>query len=175
MVKILDQKAFYSQAVSFLEALFQKINETSLDISSYELDHLCFRVGTAEEYREYSAFLLSIGTALIESEIGGRKIITFKLSAPIIFKDREVDVLELPAPKAHHGYVSGFEHAEFVITESFCEFQKQYSEIEFDLSGSKKGLNPDIRLKFSPNMSIKFHHNSLEDVIELEKHLDNLG
>jgi len=41
--------------------------------------------------------------------------------------------------------------------------------VQFDFSAANKKTNPEIRLKLGDGINVKFHHQSLEDVILMEK------
>lgn len=132
-------------------------------------DHICFRTESESEYTELKKKLLKIGNMLVASEVGGREIATFKLFKSIECKDWSVSVIELAAPKVNSFYESGFEHAEFVISQSFKDFMDSYSTYEWDISAIDKAHNPEIRIRLQEGLSVKFHHQSLEKVIELEQ------
>jgi predicted metalloenzyme YecM len=72
-----------------------------IDVSPYELDHVCYRVETEEEYRKSYQYLTERGILLVEQPIGGRLIATFKLHKPIAIPEfsKSVSVIELPLPK----------------------------------------------------------------------------
>jgi predicted metalloenzyme YecM len=156
-------------ANSFLNSLFDEIEALSLNIEMEYIDHLCYRVKTDSEYTLYKKEFSESGKLLIESVVGGRLISSFKLNSPIKFKDYKIDVIELPAPKVAKAYTTGFEHAEFVIMKSFEEVINTHPSICFDTSGINKKHNPELRLKLNSGKSIKFHHDSLENIILLEK------
>lgn len=159
------------------------LHPSGVDVSKYELDHMCFRVATTEEYNDFMEKLATFGVLLSEVKIGGRKVATFKLNNPHKWKGnsfyatsqfvlgREIPCVELPQPKEKSPYPRGLEHVEFVIDKSFDDFMASYPSLTFDLSGSKKHSNPDIQLKFKGerNVSVKFHHSPLEEVIKREK------
>lgn len=149
----------------FLLEIFRNLKMDSVDISRCTLDHLCYRVETYERYSLLKTQLLEAGTLLTESEIGGRPIASFKLSQPIVFKNRAIDVIELPAPKKGSFYLEGYEHVEFVIDVDFETFIKKYPQVEFDKRAIKKPVNPEIIIKYG-ELSVKFHHQTLEYVIE---------
>lgn len=155
----------------FMKGLSDALKNSSLELESNLLDHVCYRVESEGEYRDYKKSLANIGDLLVESEVGGRLIATYKLHQPLTYGERKVDVVELPQPKPSSSYSKGFEHAEFVIGESFKTFEQRYPALEFDWSGSTKEFNPELRLKFSRNLSVKFHHQSLEGVIYEEMRL----
>lgn len=153
----------------FLEKIFNNLENDRIDVSDYELDHICYRVESLERYEFVKKELLKIGDLLLENEVSGRNIAKIKLQKPIVFKSKKIDVVELPQPKEGYEFEEGFEHVEFVISESFEEFMKKYSNIEFKTDGMQKEINADISMQYE-DCSIKFHHHTLEYVVKsLEK------
>ena len=132
------------------------------------MDHICYRVASKKRYEELKATLLQEYELLAESMIKGRPICTFKMSQGFEYYDRLVDVLELPSPKEGKPYEEGYEHVEFVLDEDFTSFMNRYPHITFDQSGMGKPLNADIRVQLG-KFAVKFHLQSLERVIEIEK------
>lgn len=157
------------EAISFIKEIDAELADLNIDLESSFIDHLCFRVETVEDYLTYKQKFSCVGKLLIESVIGGRNIANFKLFKPIQCNGKVISVIELPAPKANSSYKTGFEHAEFVISKSFQEIQNSYKNINFDTRGLEKKHNPELKLKLKNNISIKFHHKSLENLIEAEK------
>lgn len=151
----------------FLDKLFHLIDEAGMDVNSYMLDHLCYRVGSPAEYETKKHELLEHGKLLVESMVNGRMISTYKLHKPIIFEGREIDVLELPAPKPGKSYESGLEHVEFVAHHPLKDIVKKYSDLEFETFGIDKEVNADVTLKLG-EYCIRFHNQTLEEVIEKE-------
>lgn len=135
----------------------------------WEVDHACFRTQTLSEYEELKVVFSISFNLLIESMIGGRPISTYKLSQPMKVNDLFVDLIELPAPKPGKIYPKGYEHLEVVIDISFEELMTKYPSLEWNTSGMKKGLNPELQASFG-TFNIKFHHHSLEHIINVEKH-----
>ena len=165
----MNHQEFFDRAYLFLDELNKELNLLSINMLGLNLDHLCYRVATETRYSEMKLFLTGVGDLLVESEVGGRPIATFKFNTPIIYKNLRIPLIELPAPKNNSKYSEGFEHVEAVISQSFAEFMRQHSQLQFDLSAANKKINPEIRIKLPNNISIKFHHQSLEDVITFEK------
>ena len=163
-----------NQAIPFLEKITKKINETGININSLEIDHLCYRTSSEQNYLEVKSYFQQQGELLIESEVNGRLIATYKLKKPIHFKEWIIDLIEVPAPKANKRTLEGFEHIEIVIEESFSMFMNQYSDLEFVTKGMDKNLNPEIEIEFM-DCAVKFHHKSLEQVIHIEKNLKVLN
>jgi predicted adenylyl cyclase CyaB len=160
------------EATKFLTSLFFNLESTSVNVEKMELDHLCYRVSSEKDYAEYKQLFSQIGELLIESQVGGRPIATYKLNHPITWNNNRIQVIELPSPKISNKYSTGFEHAEFVMKDSFDEFMKCHPSLVFDLTAMAKDINPDIRLGFKSGESVKFHHQTLAQVIEYEKSID---
>lgn len=157
--------------VLFLDKLFSLIEKTGMNVDKYYLDHICYRVGSESEYLEKRAELNLHGDMLIESMVNGRLIATYKLHSPIFYKGRKIDVLELPAPKPGHSYASGLEHVEFVAKESLQSIVDAYPSCSFETQGINKEINADITLRLG-EYCIRFHNQTLEDVIAQEKLLE---
>lgn len=148
----------------FLDKVFSSLTEDGISVEAFELDHICYRVETAERYEEVKAALLAAGVLLTEKPIGGRPIATIKLHEPIVYHDRVIACVELPMPKDGSPYVEGYEHVEFVIDEPLRRFTKRYPTLKFDLKGVNKRINADVRLRYE-DFSVKFHEYPLEYVI----------
>jgi len=118
-------------ATLFLKKVFAALKKDNINVSEYELDHICYRVDMVERYNELKQEILNYGSLLSESQIGGRAISTFKLNEPIIFENREIRCIELPSPKEGSFYPEGYEHVEFVIALEFEKFISLYSHISF--------------------------------------------
>ncbi|EQC42212.1 hypothetical protein SDRG_01050 [Saprolegnia diclina VS20] len=108
----------------------------------WTLDHVCYRCEEEAEYTHLARTVLpTMATLLVESEVGGRPIATFKLHAAIpLAGGRSVDVLEVPMPKRGSFYKRGLEHAEIVVPYDLVQFIKAQKNdaIVWDL----KGLQP---------------------------------
>lgn len=162
------EKQYYNEASLFLEKLFFEIREHSIDYSKWDIDHLCFRTETLNQYEKIKKHFSLFSTLLIESPVNGRPIATYKLHSPWIFGDNFIDLVEIPAPKPNKITKSGFEHIEIVMPQSFAEIQKQYSSLSFEPNNNPKKFNPELVANLK-NGDIKFHHQSLELVINIEK------
>lgn len=151
----------------FLTSLISEAAELSIPTQNLTCDHLCFRVATAAEYSNYKIELLKHGTLLTEALVNGRPICTFKLDTPFCTDSHTVRLLELPFPKSGIPYVTGFEHAEFLINECFEQFTTKHPHVSFQKSGNPI-LNPELCLKLK-HKQIKFHHHPLDRIIEIEE------
>lgn len=154
----------------FLDKLMLHLEREKIDVTDYELDHLCFRCLSQSQYELKKTELGQVADLLIEAPVMGRLISTFKLHSPITYKNRKIFLIELPAPKPNSAHPEGLEHAEFVIKDSFKAFQERYPHLTFNTKGTKKVFNPELEIEFS-DCAVKFHHLSLEQVILCEKDL----
>lgn len=155
------------QAQEFLELIFKRLAEAKVDIDGLEIDHLCYRTSSLSNYAESKEVFSKLGELLIESEVNGRDIATYKLFKPIIFKEYKISLIEVPAPKMGAQTIEGFEHIEVVTSESFDEIMENYPQLNFETKALSKKINPELVIKFG-DCSLKFHHQSLEDVIKQE-------
>jgi len=153
---------------NFVTRVIEALKTDGIDVSKLELDHICYRVKTQSEYEHYQKELAQLGTLLTEEPIGGRLISTYKLETPIQVGDREIHLVELPAPHEKKPYPTGLQHAEFVIGSSFEDFMGQYPGKWFDILKVSKPINPDIKKQYI-GFAVKFHQNSLEYVIKYEQ------
>lgn len=158
---------YYQDAVNFLEALISEAKSMGVEFPDHCIDHLCYRCSSQEIYQETKEEIQKYSTLLVESLIGGRNIATYKLHKPIVFENQSVDLIEVPSPKDGSPYEDGFEHFEVVIQESFQDFMQSHSDLNFSTKAMSKPINPDIKIRLNSG-SIKFHHQSLEKVIEME-------
>jgi uncharacterized protein len=149
-------------------------------LSTKEIDHICFRCSSNEEYIDITSRITSehIGILLVEGIIGGRPISTVLLSKPYIYENWSIPCIEITSPKAGKVHQSGLEHIEVVIgdkedgflhsKEKLLKFTEQYPLIEFDLKAIDKEVNADVSLALEGVGSIKFHVKSLRDVCNYE-------
>jgi predicted metalloenzyme YecM len=153
---------------TFLEQIFTMFDELDMVVKIEEVDHLCYRVKTQADYQAKKTEFNEIGELLIESLVNGRNICTYKLHNPIVFKDKTIRLIELPAPKNSHSYNNGLEHLEFVTKEPLQKIVDRHPHLMFETFGINKKINADITLKLG-DYCIRFHNQSLDDVIKLEK------
>lgn len=145
-----------------------------------EIDHLCFRCKSNDEYIDIRSRLTSnqIGLLLVEDLIGGRPISTILLSKPYVYETWEIPCIEVTCPKPGKVHQAGLEHAEVTIggpedgflhsKEKLLQFVAQHPSIDFDLKAIDKVINADVSVNLGTNGSIKFHVRSLRDVCNYE-------
>lgn len=176
---------------NFLTDITTTLQSTcNLDVSKLQADHVCWRTETDSEYTNLVKALLADPkhfTLLIESEIGGRPIATFKLVESISCDHHQIGVVEIPSPKVGSPYPKGLEHVEFVIGDGTTsspwnndthqrvlnEFRNRYPNVAWNTKAMAKEVNPDISVPLKTAThgvcSAKFHLVPLDDVIAAEK------
>lgn len=154
--------------VPMLDVIFARLDELRLP-TDLVCDHVCYRVATHSRYEELREALEADGTLESQAMIAGRPIATFQLHTPIAYKGRQIEALELPAPKPGSDYKEGWEHAEFVVLQPLPEFIAQYPQLTFDTRAIGKPLNPEIGIRLTADYQAKFHNKTLLEVIRLEK------
>lgn len=172
----MNYEQFVSLAQNFLSRCFIELKNKSFVLENHwHIDHLCFRTESNESYERFKLEFSRFSTLLIESEVNGRLISTFKLSTPLSYEGFDIDLLELPAPKKGKIVKEGFEHFEVVSDLSFEELKARFKNIPIDESGTKKLFNKELEFCFN-DFAVKFHHQSLESVINLENNhlIDNI-
>lgn len=133
-----------------------------------QLDHICYRTETDEQYQAKKQQLQNVAKLLGEVTVSGRLISTFKLHEPLRWHGTRIDAIELPAPKVTSPYPEGLEHAEFVIFDDLETFMAKYSHLEFDTKSAGRMPNPEIGLKLG-RYGVKFHLLALSHVVFLEQ------
>ena len=155
------------------------VEKVPIDLTKYELDHICYRCSTKESYIDILKALAKYGDTLVEGMIGNRPISIIKLFEPIKCQEGfTISCIEIPAPKQGSPYAEGLEHAEFVIGTDIDDAHdntllkkmiEQYSSIKFDTRAIDKEINADIALQVDDTTSIKFHVSPIYKVVEIEK------
>lgn len=171
----------------FLTNIINSLNtKYDIDINGKEIDHICFRCKTKDEYTQICKQIIeeNLGETVIESMIAGRPITIMKLNEPIKYKDFNISYLEIPCPKPGKLYQSGLEHCEVVIGDNnnnTTTNNKQFLEnwsftnypmINFNKKAISKDINADISIDLDNGLNVKFHVLPLYKVIEYEKSLN---
>jgi predicted metalloenzyme YecM len=165
---------FYQKGIEFLQRLFAEIDSSEIDLSTWDIDHICYRTETLPRYHELKTELQTIGTLLTETEVNGRPISTFELARPIEWQHRSIALVELPAPKLSKPTAEGFEHIEVVAPIPLEDLQNQYSNHKLDSRGLSKAFNRELEIELQSG-AIKFHNLSLASVVEVEKNQKVFG
>ena len=157
---------FELAAKDFLARLFTNLNDLyTIDLDSFELDHICWRSENYSDYNFIESILLHHGRMFHKNIHNGRPISLITLDEPIKYSSREIYLIELPAPRAGKPYQNGFEHAEFVINSEINEFVLKHPILPFNTENIGKRINPDVKLTVGA-FTVKFHPYSLAHVVK---------
>lgn len=168
-------ESLYQDAHLFLQKLFAEADTKNLNLQPHwDIDHICYRTESLDRYAELKRGFEKEHALLIESEVNGRPISTFRLSTPIQFKQYKIHLLELPAPKPDKLTQRGFEHIEVVCDQTFDDLKNQFKNFRLKSSGLEKVFNQELEIIFESG-SIKFHQLSLASVVQLEKNKPVMG
>ncbi len=162
------EEIYFLKAQEFVTYLLNEVGTKNIDPRLWDIDHLCFRTKSIEHYESVKSDFAKFSQLLIESPVNGRPIATYKIKSPWMFGDHFIDLVEIPAPKPNKETKPGFEHIEVVMSHSFHDIQKMYPEFKFEKNDHHKKFNPELVANFSCG-DIKFHHQSLEVIINIEK------
>lgn len=159
----------YKNLNDFFNHLTSELSKADITLKpEWFIDHICYRVDSIKSYNDLKTLFSNKHKFLIETPVGGRNIASFKLSEPISFLKYKIPLLELPEPKLGKNTPEGYEHIEIVCKESFAELQKLYSHLNLETHALNKEINPELIIKLD-TITLKFHHQSLEEIIEYEK------
>lgn len=156
---------------AFLDTILAKVVEDGFDLQDFvQIDHMCYRTVSAENYAQKKTELEAVAKLLGETTINGRPISTFRLNQPVLHNSWRIDAIELPAPKVGVDYTEGLEHVEFVLYDDIPTFLKKYEGKPFEMRAADRGINPEIGLQLGEH-SVKFHLLNLPTVVDLEHKL----
>jgi predicted metalloenzyme YecM len=153
---------------TFLEAVLDAVEAEGFDINDFaQIDHMCYRTSSVENYHEMQSSLEAVANLVGETTVNGRPISTYRLIEPLYHDIWRIDAIELPAPKPGKQYDEGLEHIEFVIFDDIPTFLSKYDGKPFDLRAADRGINPEIGLSLG-TYQVKFHLLSLPAVVYIE-------
>ncbi|KAL1511335.1 hypothetical protein AB1Y20_006139 [Prymnesium parvum] len=177
---------------SFIDACHKELELRGM-VRAMEMDHICYRCESVDEYRGVlQALVPALGVNLVEGMIGGRPISTVRLHHPIEHAGYLVSCIEVPCPKSGSHYHSGLEHAELVVglpgdsvedNKRLLEFMEACRRdpsinLTFKTAALNKPANADVSHEFllpdGRTGTIKFHVRPLYEVIEWEKSSGNV-
>jgi predicted metalloenzyme YecM len=157
---------------AFLTEILGRVEAEGFDFGDFvQIDHMCYRTVSVENYHAKVDELINVAKLLGETTVNGRPISTFRLNEPVVHECWRIDSIELPAPKTGAVHTEGLEHVEFVLYDDIPMFLKKYDGKPFEMRAADRGINPEIGLQLS-ELSVKFHLLNLPTVVYLEHKLN---
>ncbi len=155
----------------FLQTVLEDMAAAEFDMADFvQIDHMCYRTVSQENYEAKKDELAVVGRLLGESIVSGRHIAVYRLHQPVRYKSWRIDAVEVPAPKASKPFAEGLEHVELVLFDDKDTFLAKYAGKPFDMTSADRGINPEIGLKLA-RCAVKFHLLNLPTVVYLENKL----
>jgi predicted metalloenzyme YecM len=158
----------YDEKVRKINDVFETIGINRNELT--QLDHLCYRTETIEEYEDVMKKFAILGRNLGEEEIQGRPISVILLDEPIESGGWIIDYLEIAAPKPSSFYASGLEHAEFVTRGLLESFEERHKDLPFIKDAMHRVINPELKYR-EQGISVKFHQLSIGAAMNIGVHL----
>jgi len=161
-----DKIKFENAILDFLTRLLIDFrNLYNIELENYELDHICWRSTSDDDYRLLESYLLGYGKLYHKNIHNGRPISLILLNDPVVYENRIIELIELPSPKMGTPYETGFEHAEFVIDTPIDEFVIKHQDLPWDTRNIGRPINPDVKLPVGKS-KVKFHTSTLAHVVK---------
>ena len=134
------------------------------------IDHICVRVDSDQLYEALKKYLWALYPMLWpEKMIGWRNIAIFDLVNTYWRISHPYDTLfELPAPKPDHAYPNWLQHIELVYPWNIEDLLNKHPFIERDKDWYNKWYNRGISIMFPDKTEVKFHEQSLREVLPIE-------
>ena len=156
---------------AFLREILSRTEAEGFDLADFvQIDHMCYRTTSLENYNQKKDELSEVARLLGETMVNSRPIATFRLNEPVQHDNWRIDAVELPAPKEGAAHKDGLEHIEFVLYDDISTFLEKYKGKPFEMRVADRGINPGIGLKVG-DLTIKFHLLNLPTVVYLEHKL----
>lgn len=153
----------------FLSKILRSLDQTSIDYKDLSVDHIARRTSTFDHYHDLQSKINNIWTLLLEEDINWRPISIYQFHLPLNTVFGEIPYLELIAPKQWKIYPDAYDHVEFVTKQNLRDLLSQYPDIDFQTKWLNNKTNPALELEFEENLSVKFHNQWVDEVLDYEK------
>lgn len=150
----------------FIDTISKKLQELGVDTTEITIDHLGYQADSKVDYDAKTQQLDGIGTKVSENIVGGRRVGIFKLNSPLIYKDQQINVVEVFEPKDRQIVKSAWEHIEFLLSEPLEDFAQKYQDIDWDTSMINRDEFPMLILSLGDGLRAKFPRLGVLDEIK---------
>lgn len=151
--------------VSFLNTIEANVADKQIDVCDMTIDHISYRTQTDDLYIIKKQELTQVASMIHESMISDRLISIWKLQNPIKHGQSIISIIELSAPKSGKVTQTGLDHVEYVTLSSLDELQNRHPHIIRETKWLARIWNQDIECGFDDGTRVKFHNQSLEQVV----------
>ncbi len=166
------KKNLRTTIIKFLDDIFPKIEEKGINIDKFKLDHIGYQASSATDYQKKRDDFFKYGNLISESIVGNRRVAVIKLTKPLIYKDDNLNVIEVIEPKPKQEVKSSWDHIELTSDYELEELMEKYPNIEWKTSALNRDIFPMLILKLESGYTIKFPRRSaMEEVQRQQKEL----
>ena len=158
-----DYKAFAAQQRD-------RLVTRGIDVTPYELSHICYRVAEWDEYVRVRGLLERHAFANREGFWNGRPMSLILFDQLEVLEGKKLPMIELIPPVHQRVYKMGLEHIGFVIGEDgFEAFKKAHRPVLTgqQFQGPTPGINEPYYILFEDFTNVKFHQRSLRETAEM--------
>ncbi len=141
-----------------------------IDITPYELSHICYRVPEWDEYVRVRGLLERHAVANREGFWNGRPMSLILFDHLEVLEGKAMPMIELIPPVHQRVYKMGLEHIGFVIgEEGFDEFKRAHRPVLTgqQFQGPTPGINEPYYILFEDFTHVKFHQRPLRETAEM--------
>jgi len=155
---------------SFAEQQRDRLVACGIDIASYELSHLAYRVPEWDEYLRVRGLLERHAIANRENVWNGRPISLIVPAEPLdVLDGKTVGLIELIAPVHQRVYKMGLEHLGVVVGDTFDAFVDTHKPVLTGQQFQGPTSTPDpVYILFEDFTHVKFYRLSLRASVEVD-------
>lgn len=158
-----------ADALKYLDEFIQKVEGTGIDVSGLNLDHVAYQASSTEDYESKKPEFENIANYIHEAIVNGRRVGVFGLEKPLEYKGNKIVALELIEPTEGQVCESAWEHAEYVLNETYRDFMAKYPNLDWNTSSIERGSYSHLKLRLDENTQLKFHMHDILETIRLEE------
>lgn len=154
---------------AFAEQQRDRLSSRGIDIASYGLSHLAYRVPEWDQYVRVRTLLERHAVANSENIWNGRPISLIVPTAPLeVLDGKAVPLIELIPPVHQRVYKMGLEHLGIVVGDAFDEFLATHKPVLTGQQFQGPTSTPDpVYILFEDFTHVKFYRLSLRASVEL--------
>ena len=141
---------------NFLDTFFTEFDKTGIDLNDFDLDHMAYQTSSSKDYEKIKSELTDVATLGNETIFNERRIALFVLKKPIIYKNFQIDIIELIEPEKNTIKESAWEHIEFTYNKSLEDLIQRYPTLKWDKTSLNRERFPMLKLKLNDNIKVKF-------------------
>lgn len=158
-----------ADAIKYLDEFTKKVEQTGIDVSNLNLDHVAYQASSTKDYENKKPEFEEIANYTHEAIVNGRKVGVFGLEKPIDYKGNTIVALELIEPTKGQVCESAWEHAEYVLNETYRDFIAKYPDLDWITSSIERNVYSHLKLRLDEDTQLKFHMHDILETIRLEE------